>query len=161
VGQRHIAWAAFERAHRLADRYWPDPRLQTFLREHCRKRQAELQPEFESYRPLADALLKVGNEKEWLATWNEFLQQEDYGLTHARARVTEAIVAPGSAADGRSLRPSAGHRRQSVGCARWLHRHRPREMAAVIGNGRTHAPQRSRSPSATPRRSPNRGSSGC
>ncbi|MDB5312009.1 MAG: hypothetical protein JWO38_6211 [Gemmataceae bacterium] len=43
VGQRHIAWAAFERAHRLADRYWRDPAVQQFLRDHCLKRQGEIE----------------------------------------------------------------------------------------------------------------------
>lgn len=43
VGQRHVAWAAFERAYRLADRYWPDPSIQEFLRQHCRKRQGEIE----------------------------------------------------------------------------------------------------------------------
>jgi hypothetical protein len=43
VGQRHIAWSAFERAYRLANRYWPDPALQAFLRDHCRKRQSEIE----------------------------------------------------------------------------------------------------------------------
>ncbi|MFO0930542.1 MAG: hypothetical protein U0736_26515 [Gemmataceae bacterium] len=43
VGQRYIAWAAFERAYRLADRSWPDPAVQQFLREHCRRRQTEIE----------------------------------------------------------------------------------------------------------------------
>ena len=60
VGQRYIAWAAFERAGRLADRYWPSPEKQQFLRDHCGRRQkliedtlpaaevAELRPRFEA-----------------------------------------------------------------------------------------------------------------
>lgn len=57
VGQRHVAWAAYERARRLADRYWPDPPLREFLREHCRKRQADIErtlthvPPAEARRP--------------------------------------------------------------------------------------------------------------
>ncbi|WP_406694463.1 hypothetical protein V5E97_25650 [Singulisphaera sp. Ch08] len=43
VGQRYIAWAAYERAERLAARFWPDPALQQFLRDHCRKRQAQIE----------------------------------------------------------------------------------------------------------------------
>ncbi len=43
VGQRFIAWSAFERASRLADRYSKVPEIQEFLREHCRKRQAEIE----------------------------------------------------------------------------------------------------------------------
>ena len=40
VGQRFIAWTAYERAFDLAERYSPDPALQEFLRNHCRERQA-------------------------------------------------------------------------------------------------------------------------
>lgn len=43
VGQRYIAWSAFERASRLAGRFWPDPETQQFLRDHCRRRQAEIE----------------------------------------------------------------------------------------------------------------------
>ena len=43
VGQRHIAWAAFERAARLADQFWPDAGLRDYLRTHCRKRQADIE----------------------------------------------------------------------------------------------------------------------
>jgi hypothetical protein len=43
AGQRHLAWTAYERALRLADRYWPDPAAREFLREHCRKRQADIE----------------------------------------------------------------------------------------------------------------------
>jgi hypothetical protein len=43
VGQRHIAWTAFERAALLADRFWPDPDTREFLRRHCRKRQDEIE----------------------------------------------------------------------------------------------------------------------
>jgi hypothetical protein len=54
AGQRHIAWAAFERASRLADRYWSEPSLREFLREHCRKRQADIERTL-SHTPPADA----------------------------------------------------------------------------------------------------------
>ncbi len=43
VGQRYIAWDAFERASRLAGRFWPDPALQQALRDHCRARQGEIE----------------------------------------------------------------------------------------------------------------------
>jgi len=52
VGQRYIAWSAFERASRLAGRFWPDPELQQFLRDHCRRRQAEIETTL-TYRPEA------------------------------------------------------------------------------------------------------------
>lgn len=43
VGQRYIAWAAYERAIRMAERFWPDPALQQFLCEHCRQRQSQIE----------------------------------------------------------------------------------------------------------------------
>jgi hypothetical protein len=39
VGQRHIAWCAYERAARLADRFWPDAAVQRQFVAHCRARQ--------------------------------------------------------------------------------------------------------------------------
>ena len=46
VGQRYIAWAAFERAARLSDRAWPDPAIRAAFRDHCRRRQAEIEGSF-------------------------------------------------------------------------------------------------------------------
>jgi hypothetical protein len=43
VGQRYVAWGAYERAARLADQFWPDKEAQRALREHCRRRQAEIE----------------------------------------------------------------------------------------------------------------------
>jgi len=43
VGQRFLAWSAYERAYRLAERFWPDPATQQFLRDHCRRRQAQIE----------------------------------------------------------------------------------------------------------------------
>jgi hypothetical protein len=43
VGQRFIAWTAYERASRTADRFWPDPALQQFLRDHCRRMQEQIE----------------------------------------------------------------------------------------------------------------------
>jgi hypothetical protein len=42
VGQRYIAWTAYERAHILADRYGWKPEHAAFLREHCRSRQQSI-----------------------------------------------------------------------------------------------------------------------
>jgi hypothetical protein len=39
VGQRYIAWCAFERAAGLANRVWPDADIQRQFSEHCRDRQ--------------------------------------------------------------------------------------------------------------------------
>ncbi|MFO0808784.1 MAG: hypothetical protein U0746_09195 [Gemmataceae bacterium] len=65
VGQRYLAWCAFERAGRLADRYWPDPELQRFLRDHCTMRQAEIESQLPAadvaqLRPRFDAELAFG-----------------------------------------------------------------------------------------------------
>ncbi|OWK45047.1 hypothetical protein [Fimbriiglobus ruber] len=65
VGQRYIAWAAFERAHQLAGRFWPDPALQQFLRDHCRQRQATIEEtlppeEVADLRPRFEAELAHG-----------------------------------------------------------------------------------------------------
>jgi hypothetical protein len=43
VGQRYIAWTAFERASEMAESYSPDPELQELLRTHCRQRQSHLE----------------------------------------------------------------------------------------------------------------------
>jgi hypothetical protein len=59
VGQRYIAWCAYERAVGLAERYSADPEIRRQFTEHCRRRQeliekqlpeperAELRPRFE------------------------------------------------------------------------------------------------------------------
>jgi hypothetical protein len=39
VGQRYIAWCAYERAALMADRFWPDRDIQQKFLEHCRRRQ--------------------------------------------------------------------------------------------------------------------------
>lgn len=43
VGQRYIAWTSFERAFLLADQFSPDPKRRQFLRDHCRKRQEDIE----------------------------------------------------------------------------------------------------------------------
>ena len=48
VGQRYIAWKAYERTILLADRYSNDPELQEFLKSHCQKRQSEIETSFET-----------------------------------------------------------------------------------------------------------------
>jgi hypothetical protein len=45
VGQRYIAWTAYERAHMLADRYGWKPEHAAFLREHCHHRQENIEKE--------------------------------------------------------------------------------------------------------------------
>ncbi len=47
VGQRYIAWAAFERAVRLADSFWPTPDLRDALIAHCRGRQKRIEETLE------------------------------------------------------------------------------------------------------------------
>jgi hypothetical protein len=51
VGQRYIAWCAYERAVLLSDRFWPLPEWQEKLKDHCRARQRLI----ESQLPLEEA----------------------------------------------------------------------------------------------------------
>jgi hypothetical protein len=65
VGQRFLAWSAFERASRLADDFGPDAELQQFLRDHCRKRQSMIEAQLPAddvagLRPRFDAELEYG-----------------------------------------------------------------------------------------------------
>jgi hypothetical protein len=65
VGQRYIAWSAYERAIEMKDRFWPDPAICAQLVEHCRRRQAviesQLDPgERDSLRPRFQAELAYG-----------------------------------------------------------------------------------------------------
>jgi hypothetical protein len=65
VGQRHIAWAAFERAGRMADRFGPTTDAHEFLRLHCRQRQQQIEAtltaaEAADLRPRFDAELAHG-----------------------------------------------------------------------------------------------------
>jgi hypothetical protein len=43
VGQRYIAWNAYERGVRLAGRFWPDAKIQQQFIAHCRRRQAVIE----------------------------------------------------------------------------------------------------------------------
>ncbi len=54
VGQRFLAWSAFERASRLADRFWPDPVYQRFLRGHCADRQRAIEKSLSDHGPDPD-----------------------------------------------------------------------------------------------------------
>jgi len=51
VGQRYLAWEAYERAARMANRFGPDPALQHFLRDHCRRRQSQIAGTLDSPDP--------------------------------------------------------------------------------------------------------------
>jgi hypothetical protein len=63
VGQRYLAWSAFERAGRLASRYSSDQKLQDFLVEHCRKRQSDLEASFR-FKPNARPNLRAQSDTE-------------------------------------------------------------------------------------------------
>lgn len=52
VGQRYMAWNAYERTSMLADRYSADPAVCAFLKKHCQDRQAAIE---ETLRAQADA----------------------------------------------------------------------------------------------------------
>src|SRR5262249_37386001 len=65
VGQRDIAWNAYERAVRLSGRFWPDPQLQKQFVAHCRRRQAVIEAQLpedarERLRPAFEAELAHG-----------------------------------------------------------------------------------------------------
>jgi hypothetical protein len=45
VGQRYIAWCAYERAAQMKERFWPDHAIQEKFAEHCRARQAVIEDE--------------------------------------------------------------------------------------------------------------------
>jgi hypothetical protein len=53
VGQRFIAWTAYERAAMMADRFWPDPAVQQFLRDHCRRKQEQIEDSLRDSGPRA------------------------------------------------------------------------------------------------------------
>ncbi len=65
VGQRYIAWCAYERAARLAGRFWPNRRLQEEFTAHCRRRQTVIEEhlapeEGATLRPRFEAELDYG-----------------------------------------------------------------------------------------------------
>jgi hypothetical protein len=65
VGQRYIAWRAFERAAGMAERVWPDGDIQRQFAEHCRHRQKVLEQQLpaadvEDLRPRFEAELAYG-----------------------------------------------------------------------------------------------------
>jgi hypothetical protein len=65
VGQRYIAWCAYERAARLAALVWPDVELQQKFVEHCRRRQALIEEQLpaderDRLRPAFEAELDMG-----------------------------------------------------------------------------------------------------
>ena len=78
VGQRHVAWSAFERAVRLADQFWPDPALREFLRTHCRKRQADIEQALTHPPPAAR------RRPDWQATTGPQLPAEEVAALRPR-----------------------------------------------------------------------------
>lgn len=65
VGQRYIAWCAYERAVQMKDRFWPDAAIQEQFVTHCRARQAAIEkqlpePDREQLRPRFEAELAYG-----------------------------------------------------------------------------------------------------
>jgi hypothetical protein len=65
VGQRYIAWCAYERAAGMADRVWPNADIQRQFAEHCRRRQKTIEQqlpaeEVEQLRPRFEAELAYG-----------------------------------------------------------------------------------------------------
>src|SRR5207237_8021004 len=65
VGQRRIAWTAYERAYQLREHYWPDAGIQKKFGEHCRSRQRSIENEmrnedWEAARETFDKELQFG-----------------------------------------------------------------------------------------------------
>jgi hypothetical protein len=65
VGQRYVAWCAYERAAGMADRVWPDADIQRQFAEHCRRRQQVIEvqlpaDEVQLLRPRFEAELAYG-----------------------------------------------------------------------------------------------------
>lgn len=80
VGERHLAWSAFERAGLMAKFTWPDPLLQQRFKEHCRRRQAAIEAtlpagEIGALRPAFDAELALG-----LAYQKAYQQYEEQSI---------------------------------------------------------------------------------
>jgi hypothetical protein len=70
VGQRYIAWTAFERAYRLKDHIWPDPRIQEQFAVHCRSRQHEIE--------------KALPEEDWNAVRSRFDKELAFGENYQK-----------------------------------------------------------------------------
>jgi hypothetical protein len=79
VGQRYIAWCAYERAIRLVGHVWPDPKIQEKFAEQCRRRQALI----EGQLPRAEVADLRPRFEEELAYGQKY--QEDYQLYEARS----------------------------------------------------------------------------
>ena len=86
VGQRYIAWAAFERAERMTAHYWPDPTVQDVYRHHCRHRQQAIE---ESLTPTEREQLRSRFQAE-LAFGEQF--QKDYQKYEAEKLATGTSV---------------------------------------------------------------------
>ena len=111
VGQRYLAWSAFERASRMADAYSPDAGIQEFLRDHCRRRQGWIKrsstaDEVAGLRPQFDAELAFGQrdqqeyaeyEAEQLAAGRLIDDEHFYDAFHAGR---EPIASPVGPEDG-------------------------------------------------------------
>jgi hypothetical protein len=74
VGQRYIAWSAYERAGRLASLAWPEPQMQQQFAALCRKRQALIEGQLP---PETVAKLRPAFEK-------ELARGEDYQRAYQR-----------------------------------------------------------------------------
>ncbi len=95
VGQRYLSWEAFERASRMADRFWPGEAERAALRDHCKARQAaiveSLRPTDDEARatrePIAESLLRSRFDAE-LGHGESY--QRDY-QSYEAARIAEGV----------------------------------------------------------------------
>jgi hypothetical protein len=65
VGQRFLAWTAYERAGGMADRFWPDSTLQEKFVKHCRSRQKIIENQLPS--------------ENWTGRQQQFQDELDFG----------------------------------------------------------------------------------
>jgi hypothetical protein len=69
VGQRYIAWTAYERASRLADHFWPDATIRDAFVAHCKARQQ---------------LIEAGLPDDWDAVRARFEKELQFGQNYQK-----------------------------------------------------------------------------
>lgn len=91
VGQRFIAWKAYERTKIMAEQYSPNPGLQEFLKRHCERRQQKIEADLRKDTDFDEVLTQFESELDFGMQF-----QSDY-QTYEEARLAAGI--PATAAD--------------------------------------------------------------
>jgi tetratricopeptide (TPR) repeat protein len=108
VGQRYLAWSAYERAARMAPVAWPEKELQLQFEKHCRNRQALIESqlpaaEVDSLRPAFEKELRLGHdyqkayqdyEQEQIAAGRDLDDPQFYDAFHASHESIASPVGP-------------------------------------------------------------------